>query len=190
VEDRHGSLRRYSPAPSRLSDAVVTATNYSPMFLAAVSETLRQEGGYSLDPRDPGGETNFGISKRQYPQLDIKHLTRDDAIAIYYRDYWAAVRADELPWALALVLFDIEVNGGHPVLWLQQALGQKADGIFGPATLAAVRAATDPIAVASRVLRRRVQYYASLNTFSAFGAGWVQRSFDIYRLAITGQPSS
>ena len=51
---------------------------------------IGEEGGYVNDPADPGGETKFGISKRAYPQLDIKSLTLDQAKAIYRRDYWAS----------------------------------------------------------------------------------------------------
>ena len=64
----------------------------------------------SSDPRDPGGETNWGISKRSYPQLDIKALTRDDARAIYRRDFWAAV-GNAHP-AISFQVFDFSVNSG------------------------------------------------------------------------------
>ncbi len=43
------------------------------------------EGGYTNDPRDPGGETNWGISKRAYPNLDIKNLAMEEAKRIYKR---------------------------------------------------------------------------------------------------------
>lgn len=164
-------------------------SQYSAAFTAAVTATLAQEGGYVNDPRDPGGETNFGISKRAYPAIDIKALTRDDAIAIYFRDYWQPIHGDALPYPVALVLFDIRVNGGAGVKWLQEALGVTADGVLGPATLAAANASTDPAGLAGRILRRRVLFYSSLPTFAAFGAGWVQRAFDIYRLALAGLPS-
>src|ERR1043166_4882428 len=58
-------------------------------FSKAIGFVLSNEGGYEPpNTADPGGETNFGISKRQYPFLDIKKLTREEAIAIYERDYW------------------------------------------------------------------------------------------------------
>ena len=41
-------------------------TTQPDLFDAAVSYVLKWEGGYSNDPDDPGGETNFGISKRAY----------------------------------------------------------------------------------------------------------------------------
>ena len=51
-------------------------------FEEAVKSVLKHEGGYVNDPKDPGGETNFGISKRAFPDLDIKNLTEEDAIEI------------------------------------------------------------------------------------------------------------
>ena len=65
---------------------------------------IGEEGGYSADPHDPGGETKFGISKRAYPQLDIKSLTLDQAKAIYRRDYWDRLQLDARKYGPALVL--------------------------------------------------------------------------------------
>jgi lysozyme family protein len=158
---------------------------YSAAFTAAVTATLAQEGGYANDPADPGGETNFGISKKRYPSIDIKNLTQDEAIAIYFRDYWSPSRCDAFPFPIAMALFDIAVNGGAGVKWLQAALGVAVDGVLGPATIAAANAAPDPVAVVGHIMRRRAMYYVSLPTFASFGAGWIQRCFDIYRVAIT-----
>ena len=44
-------------------------------FFEIVNHTLEEEGGYVNDPTDKGGETNFGISKRAYPNLDVFNLT-------------------------------------------------------------------------------------------------------------------
>jgi hypothetical protein len=81
-------------------------------FDAALAFTLQWEGGYSCDPDDPGGETNWGISKRTYPHLDIKGLTRDDAAAIYRRDYWDSLKLDGEFTPLDITLFDSAVNLG------------------------------------------------------------------------------
>ena len=62
---------------------------YPDDFLAATNDLIDNwEGGYVNDPNDPGGETKYGISKHAYPHEDIKGLTRDRAMAIYYRDFW------------------------------------------------------------------------------------------------------
>ncbi|MFZ0945686.1 MAG: glycosyl hydrolase 108 family protein [Syntrophobacteraceae bacterium] len=63
--------------------------SYPDDFLKAVDDLIdNREGGYVFDPDDPGGMTKYGISARSYPTVDIKGLTRDDASAIYYRDFW------------------------------------------------------------------------------------------------------
>uniref|UniRef100_UPI0039E582BF glycosyl hydrolase 108 family protein n=1 Tax=Klebsiella pneumoniae TaxID=573 RepID=UPI0039E582BF len=62
------------------------------MFDDLIGRVLGHEGGYVNDPRDPGGETQFGISKRAYPNVDIKGLTRETAISIYKRDFWDRVQ--------------------------------------------------------------------------------------------------
>ena len=97
--------------------------NYSDAFLAAVGQVLDHEGKYSNDPGDAGGETKFGISSRQYPHLDIASLTRDEAIAIYWRDYWLKFHFDRLPAIIAEKVFDLAVVVGsvNAVRCLQSA---------------------------------------------------------------------
>jgi lysozyme family protein len=122
-------------------------------FAAAVDYVLANEGGYVNDAADPGGETNFGISKRQYPLLDIRNLTRDDAIAIYKRDYWDHVPgfAQLASSRVATKFFDVYVNmpPAVAVRILQMALrGIQAgpivvDGQFGAQTVAQVNAADE-----------------------------------------------
>ena len=58
-------------------------------FSEIIPIVLRHEGGYVNDPLDKGGETNYGISKRSYPHLDIHSLTLADAKTIYKRDFCA-----------------------------------------------------------------------------------------------------
>lgn len=81
-------------------------------FERCIGFVFRHEGGYSNDPRDSGQETNFGISKRAYPDLDIKGLTEDAAKEIYRKDYWLKAGCDKLDWPLCLVHFDTAVNMG------------------------------------------------------------------------------
>ena len=97
-------------------------------FQQSVAFVLQQEGGYVNNPDDTGGATNFGISQRAYPNLDIENLTREQATTIYYRDYWVPSGAENLPQALALVHFDTAVNlGVHRALALLDESGQDVD---------------------------------------------------------------
>lgn len=89
---------------------------------------------------DPGGLTSrYGISQRAHPDVDVEHLTRDGAVAIFWRDYWVPARCDRFPAPLALALLDASVMHGVPraVSMLQRALGVAADGIPGPETVTA-----------------------------------------------------
>lgn len=91
-------------------------------FTLCVAFVLEREGGYVNNPSDPGGETNYGISKRAYPNIDIKNLKKSDAIALYYRDYWLPSGADSLTFPLAAVHFDCAVNQGlgRAKKWLKE----------------------------------------------------------------------
>ena len=114
-------------------------------FEEIIDNVLESEGGYVNDKDDPGGETNMGISKRAYPDLDIKNLTREEARQIYYKDYWTPSKADQLSNQLREVYFDMVVNFGMRVAArvLQQACNgkntykNKVDGRVGVATISA-----------------------------------------------------
>jgi hypothetical protein len=79
-------------------------------FEMAIDFVLPAEGGYVNDPADPGGETNFGISKRKYPDINIKDLTVAGAITIYRRDYWDRNSLDKYNLPLSIVAFDSYVQ--------------------------------------------------------------------------------
>jgi lysozyme family protein len=73
---------------------------------------MKWEGGYVNHPNDPGGETKFGITKRSYPHLNIRDITIQDAIRIYYEDYWKD-EWNKLGFGLAACMLDTAVNMGH-----------------------------------------------------------------------------
>ncbi|SNT33891.1 Predicted Peptidoglycan domain-containing protein [Noviherbaspirillum humi] len=151
-------------------------------FDIAINRLLKNEGGYVKHPEDPGGETNWGLSKRSYPTLDIKNLTRDQAVAIYRRDFWEKIHADELPDGVAFQALDFAVNSGidTAVRYLQRALGVADDGHWGPVTAAAARTMNEP-KVACRLLAERLDFMRRLRTWSTFGAGWAGRVADNLR---------
>ena len=82
-------------------------------FDEIIDNVLESEGGYVNDKDDAGGETNMGISKKAYPDLDIKNLSKEEAKQIYYEDYWCPSKADQLPTQLREVYFDMVVNFGR-----------------------------------------------------------------------------
>ena len=114
-------------------------------FDEIIDNVLESEGGYVNDKDDAGGETNMGISKKAYPDLDIKNLTRNAAKQLYYEDYWTPSKAEQLPNQLLEVYFDMVVNFGKrgAAKVLQQACNGKntykikADGMDRTATIRA-----------------------------------------------------
>jgi lysozyme family protein len=130
------------------------------------------EGGekVSEDPDDPGGATHYGISQRAYPDIDIRSLTEAQARVIFCRDYWDVCRCDELPDALAIAMGDTAFNqgAGTAIQLLQDALGVKVDGVFGPVTLRAAQRVD-----VNEFLSRRLMRYA--DSKAKYRRGWFLR---------------
>jgi len=168
-------------------------------FDRCLAEVLRLEGGYADDPRDPGGQTKFGITRatlshalgRPASTKEIQTLSAAQASDIYRQDYWAASRCGELPAGLDLVVLDAAENMGPATAarLLQSALDVKTDGVIGPQTLtvAARAPATETIRSMSALRRSR---YRGLAGFAAFGAGWLRRVKEIEALALSWAGSS
>jgi len=145
-------------------------------FTTAINRTLGIEGKYSNDSKDPGGETNWGISKREYPNLDIKNLTREQAVAIYQTDFWVKVNADAMPDVLKFQALDFAVNSGIGVAVrkLQLAAGVADDGHWGPVTKAAVAAMpSDQLVIL--FLAARLEYMTLCANWQHDGKGWAAR---------------
>lgn len=156
-------------------------------FDQAFERTVGIEGGYVNDPKDPGGETKFGISKRQYPSLDIKNLTLEQAKDIYRTDYWGLIAGDQLPAWLAADVFDAAVHHGVPRAskWLQEEVGTKPDGVIGAKTVAACRTA-DPGVCLCHFNGRRLQFMAGLPNWDHNSEGWAKRVARILTEACRG----
>lgn len=153
-------------------------------FEQAVEVVLKWEGGEVNDPRDPGGHTKFGISRRAFPDLDIAALTLNQAKQIYLEKYWMPVRARELPKILRLPVFDTAVNMGvgTAIKLLQRAAYVVVDGQLGPKTLEACERFPGP--TWSRFLAKRAKRYAELSGFTTYGDGWLNRLFDVARASL------
>lgn len=151
-------------------------------FNNIVRITIDIEGGYNLDPKDPGGETRYGISKRAYPDLDIKGLTLPQAIAIYRRDYWEAGKCEDLPRSLRHCFFDTCVHSGisQATKLLQQAVGTKKDGVLGPKTCAAVN--NYPGDVVAEFMTQRLLFAMKLKNWEHVKTGWIRRFFKVINL--------
>ena len=145
------------------------------IFDIAFSRLIGHEGGYVNDPRDPGGETKFGISKRSYPDVNIATLTEDAAKAIYYRDFWQPL-GDAHP-AIKFQTFDFAVNSGisTAIRKLQAAIGVADDGHWGPVSAAAL-AAMDVNDVLMRFMAQRLRFWVKCTAWPTMGGGWANRA--------------
>jgi lysozyme family protein len=167
-------------------------------FEPAVAVVLAHEGGFCDDANDPGGATNFGISRR-FLSLhampdganDIEHMTVDFAKDIYKRFFWTPSKYAEInDQTVATKIFDAAVDMGP-----QQAnrLMQKAindvfgesnsplvpDGFVGSQTLQAVNK-TDPGKLVYAMSQRFAAFYKALAaakpTLSEFLPNWLHRA--------------
>lgn len=150
-------------------------------FARALEVVLQHEGGYVNHPDDPGGETIYGISRRSHPDVWAKgRPTLEDAKQIYHRDYWLPIKADAMPAAVALMVFDTAVNAGNrrAAILLQRALRVTADGNIGPVTLAAANRA-DTRTLVNHIAAERIVFNSGLSNWGSFGLGWSRRVVDV-----------
>lgn len=147
-------------------------------FDRAFELVIGHEGGYVNDPRDPGGETKFGISRKAYPGEDIAGMTLERARLLYRRDYWGPAGCDAWPESIKFEVFDAAVNQGvrTAVKLLQRAVGAADDGVIGPDTIMRVVSANGAWLL-RRLQAQRLKFYTSLPPAKRdpFLAGWVNR---------------
>jgi len=149
-------------------------------FDTAFDALIGNEGGYSFNTQDPGGETMFGVTARVAIANgytgSMRNFTRDQAKDIYRRQYWMPIRGFDLPDPLAFQVFDGAVNSGpaQSVKWLQRAAGVADDGQIGPMTLDAI-AKGNPYIEGAAFNGQRLLFMTDLPTWGAFGRGWARR---------------
>jgi len=168
------------------------ASDYPAAFRSAVETVLANEGGFSDESSDTGGATKFGISQRQYPTLDIQGLTREAAVAIYYRDWWNRFNYGALAPAIGAKLFDLAVNvGNEPAIrCLQRALracgaDPGEDGVLGAATRDAAKATNASVLLAALRaeaaghyrLVAQSRYREQSGSADKFLKGWLRRAY-------------
>ena len=174
---------------------------YAPNFKIALAETLSHEGGFANNPKDPGGVTMRGVTKKTWARWtgrnvkdvsdeEMRSLTIDQIMPLYHAWYWQPVRADELPGGLDFVIFDIAVNSGpvRAVKMLQKAINElgrihiRVDGVIGPKTLSAARK-INVFDLINEVGNTRLWFYFDLSTFKTFGRGWMSRLISVTSFA-------
>jgi lysozyme family protein len=147
---------------------------------------LQFEGGFTNDPKDPGGPTNLGITQatlsafigRQATIAEVRALTPAKAGAIYRAKFWDHVNADNLPVGIDLAVFDFGVHSGpsRGAAALQRAIKVADDGSVGPVTIAATKRA-DPATIINAICDDRMVFIKRTKAFKVpkFQKGLINR---------------
>jgi lysozyme family protein len=153
-------------------------------FDEAFERLIGHEGGYvsaeqAAARHDPGGETKYGITKRDHPGEDITNLSLVRAKAIYLKEYWGPAGCDSVPDTAKFDLFDMAVNSSPRAAAkaLQRAVGTNPDGVIGPVTLQAL-GAMHPARFVARFNAQRLILMAGLANWKDSGRGWALRVAD------------
>jgi lysozyme family protein len=140
----------------------------------AIQKTLKYEGGYTNNPEDPGGPTNWGITiadarkywKADADSADVKEMPLSVAVEIYRKHYWAPVNGDALPAGLDFAVFDFAVNSGitRALTYYSKTSGNTVTRI-------------------EQICDARLQFLKGLKTWPTFGHGWASRVADVKQSA-------
>ena len=168
---------------------------------AIIAALFAVEGGYTNHPSDPGGETNYGITKQVAMANGyygpMRELPKDFAWSIYYTDYIEApgyAPMEQHSPAVLEELVDTAVNTGtsRSSLWFQKALNSlnrggkdypsiTTDGKIGSSTIkayASLEKVRGKVKACEMVIKlvdaQQANHYMSLTKMSDFTPGWVQ----------------
>lgn len=131
-------------------------------FETTMEFILKWEGGYTSDSTDPGGETNFGINKRDHPNVDIPNLTKEEALEIYRKEYWEPAGCDGMTDIEAFVTMDCAVNQG---VWRSKEFWKSASDWK------------------EFILLRMLHYVSLRKKYPQFFGGWISRISDLFDYA-------
>ena len=149
---------------------------------------LKHEGGYVNHPKDPGGMTNLGVTKRAWEQYvghevdeaTMRGLTPEKVKPFYKAMYWDKIKGDLLPSGVDYAAYDLAVNSGvgRAAKYLQHIAGVTADGVIGPKSMEAILAC-DPEETVDSLCDRRLDFLKALPTWDTFGKGWGRRVAEV-----------
>lgn len=162
-------------------------------FYDSINIVLIHEGGYVDHPDDKGGATNYGISFRfaqsidpSFTKDDIKILTKDSAIQLYFNGFWKPNRYEEIRCSIiATKVLDASINMGageaNRILQnscVEQGYDIKVDGINGSKTIYAVNECSSVRLLVSMRKRMREFYQELAKSISqkSFINGWMKRA--------------
>jgi lysozyme family protein len=185
-------------------DTIMPASDFD----EALKRVLAHEGGYTNDPDDPGGPTNFGITIGDYracvnpraTAADVRSMPVETAKKIYRENYWNALRCDELPAGVDYAVFDYGVNSGigraAKILRVELGAGLNPVPASGTAITDEVIAAAkkaDAKKLINDICDERINFLRALPTWDRFGRGWSRRVVEVRIAALAmakGEPQA
>lgn len=196
-------LQQYQPSPP--SETVRPLPSAPPpvtpvradRFPLVIARVLVHEGGatYTNHPADPGGPTKYGITiwdvrkwiKPNATASDVKNLTKEQALDIYRKAYWDAMRAGELPVGVDYIVSDYGINAGivRSGKALRRAVGFGDDmGIVTAAVVSAAHA-MNPRTLIAMISQARMQFQMGLpKKYNVFKKGWKRRINEVEAAAL------
>ena len=154
--------------------------NFDKCFALVIAD----EGGFVDHPKDPGGMTNLGVTRKNWEaylnrdvtEIEMRGLTPDAVKPFYKAMYWDKIKGDQLPAGVDYATYDLAVNSGvgRAAKMLQQIAGVLVDGALGPKSMAAIRE-RDPKQMVDALCDMRLAFLKRLPTFDTFGKGWNRR---------------
>lgn len=169
-------------------------------FQRALPLVLKEEGGWSDHPQDPGGATMKGVTLATFRRYvmpkatkeDLRKITDEQIATVYYRHYWSAVNASALPAGVDYAVFDFAVNSGpdRAAKFLQRILSVEQDGRVGPKTIEAAQASNHRNLI-DQLCDERLAFLRRLKTWPTFGKGWTKRVENVRKAAklMVGHPA-
>ena len=138
-------------------------------FDQSLKWVLKDEGGYTNDPRDPGGPTNYGITIIDYRKYvdpngtasDVKNMNIETAKKIYREKYWNAIGGDTLWSGVDYACFDYGVNSGI--------------GRVKKYLVSEVKNDKEASLLVDQIYSERLEFLQRLKTWPTFGKGWGAR---------------
>ena len=149
---------------------------------------IGNEGGFVDNPKDPGGMTNLGVTRRNWEiylnrdvtETEMRELTPEIVKPFYKSLYWDKIKGDQLPAGIDYAAFDFAVNSGvsRAIKILQQIAGVLVDGSLGPKSMEAIKSCNSKQTVEA-ICGMRLDFLKRLPTFETFGKGWSRRVAEV-----------
>ena len=174
-------------------------------FISSLKLSVADEGGHSIDPDDPGGETYKGITRNNYSTwkgwaiIDLykkkpnfpSNLNNDQALQqlvvdFYKENFWDKMKGDQInDQNIAHEIFDFGVNAGitTSITIAQIASKAKPDGVLGPQTLGILNEVKPELFLALFAIGKVARYIHIVKirpVSQKYFYGWICRAFEEY----------